>query len=103
MWTFKGSSNQLWYWDNDYLRNNMFPQMVLSLGEGNLAILEDLDKTNSKQKWNLLQEEQFVTNYRGWVLDLFGQNRANGANVGGYRNVKAINQKWTLNFTGTYV
>ena len=100
MWTFNGSSNQLWYWDDDYLRNKMFPQMVLSLGEGNLAILEDLDKKNSKQKWTLLQEEQFVTNYNKWVLDLHGKNRANGAVVGGYGNHKSINQKWTLEFTG---
>ena len=78
----------------------MFPQMVLSLAEGNLAILEDLDMTNSKQKWSLLKEEQFVSNYNDWVLDLYGGNRDNGAVVGGYGNSEAINQKWTLEFTG---
>ena len=95
--------SQLWFWENDYLRNKQHPTKVLDLdtndyqGEDDTqkwgkVVLHD-QKSIDSQKWQITGDK-LVCKWGNLILDIWNNDQKHGANVGCHEDTNSAGQLW---------
>ena len=98
-WTYRGSDNQLWFWDDDLIRSKLYPDKVLDLhvsdfeNHGWGKVYLNPYNNGSNQHWKM-ENESIVCTYANLHLEIATND---SSKVGATIKKHEIIQMWSLN------